>query len=144
MAIANDRESLAAELERHVKEEGEILQEYRTFSDKLAEGPLSILVDHIVTEEEMHHFLLRTMSEWLQAPPASGESLAARGIDRDEILSHTQTLQEHEKKTIMECRALKSRLSGEEGDLFETLLEAIALDSEKHQRLLAAVVKLIG
>ena len=144
MATANDRKSLAAELERHVKEEGEILQEYRAFSDKLAEGPLSILVDHIVTEEEMHHFLLRTLSEWLQDPPARGESLAALGIDRDEVLSHTQTLQEHEKKTVTECRALKSRLSGEEGDLFETLLEVIALDSEKHQRLLAAVEKLIG
>ena len=91
----------------------------------------------------MHHFLLRTLSDWLHDPPAPGENLATLGIDREEVLSCTRMLQEHEKKTILECRALQSRLSGEPGDLFETLLEAIALDSEKHQLLLAAVERLV-
>lgn len=143
MAIAKDREALAAELERHVKEEGEILDKYRAFSDKLPEGPLGVLVNHIVTEEEMHHFLLRTLSDWLSSPPTAGESLAALGIDREEMLRHTRALQEHEKKTIVECRVLKGRLVGEEREIFETLLDAIALDSEKHQRILGTVEKLL-
>jgi hypothetical protein len=142
MASPTDREALAAELERHVTEEGEILQEYRRFSDKLTEGPLSVLVDHITTEEEMHHFLFRTLADWLKAPPAPGASLAAQGIDRDEILRHTRALQEHEQQTVEACRDLKSRLAGDDRELFEALLDAIALDSEKHHRLLTAVARL--
>jgi hypothetical protein len=52
-------------------------------------------------------------------------------------------LRGHEKKTIEACRGLKSRVSGGEGELFDTILEAIASDSEKHQRLLETVEKLI-
>ena len=144
MANKNDREILAAALERHVMEEDEILQEYRKLSDKLTESPLRVLVDHIVTEEEMHHFLLRTLGDWLQTPPSQGESLESQGLDREAILRDTRALKEHEKKTVTECRELAAGLSGEEMVLFETVLEAIALDSEKHHRLLAAVEKLIG
>jgi hypothetical protein len=144
MASTIDRESLAAELERHMAEEGEILREYRALSDKLAEGPVSFLIDRIVTDEEMHHFLLHTLSDWLRTPPTPGESPAAQGVDRDAILRHTRLLKEHEKQTIKDCRDLISRLSGEEGELFETLLDAVALDSEKHHRLLSAVEKLLA
>ena len=144
MASTNDRESLAAELERHMAEEGEILREYRALSSKLAEGPVSFLIDRILTEEEMHHFLLHTLSDWLRTPPTSGGSPAAKGADRDAILRHTSLLREHEKKTIADCRGLVPRLSGEGGELYEALLEAIALDSEKHDRLLAAVEKLLA
>jgi hypothetical protein len=143
MGSAIDRESLAAGLERHVKEEGEILQEYRILADTLTEGPLSFLVDRIVTEEEMHHFLLTTMCDWLRSPPTPGASLAAQGLDREAILRRTRMLQEHEKQTVEACRDLKSRLSGADAELIETLLDALALDSEKHHRLLSAVEKLI-
>lgn len=143
MNPANEREALAAEFDRHVEEEDEILKQYHALSDKLSEGPLSVLVNHIVTDEEMHHFLLRTMADWLRTPPRAGQRVAEPGLDRDAILRHTRDLQEHEKKTIEACRDLGARLSGEERDLFKTLLDAIALDSEKHHRLLSAVEKMI-
>jgi len=144
MASTNDRESLAAELERHMEEEGEILREYRTLSSKLTEGPVSFLIDRILTEEEMHHFLLHTLSKWLRTPPTPVESPAAQGADLDAILHHTHLLQEHEQQTIEDCRDLITRLSGEGGELFEALLDAIVLDSEKHFRLLTAVEKLLA
>jgi hypothetical protein len=148
MANKIDRETLAAALERHVKEEDEILLEYRKLSDRLSgrlpQSSLSVLVDHIVTEEEMHHFLLRTLGDWLRTPPSPGASLESQGLDREAILRDTRALKEHEKKTVAECRDLVARLSGDEGEIFETVLEAIALDSEKHHRLLAAVEKLIA
>jgi hypothetical protein len=144
MKSAQEREALAAEFDRHVVEEDEILKQYHTLSDKLAEGPLSVLVNHIVTDEEMHHFLLRTMADWLRGAPTPGKSVSEQGLDREAILRHTRTLQEHEKKTIESCRELKTRLSGEERELFATILDTIALDSEKHHRLLAAVEKMIG
>jgi rubrerythrin len=144
MRSETEREQLASELDRHVEEEGEILREYHALSDKLADGPLRALVNHIVTEEEMHHFLLRTLSDWLRTPPIPDESLTARGLDRELILRHTRMLRGHERKTVDSCREMKSRLSGAEDDLFGTLLEAIALDSEKHHRLLLTVERIIG
>jgi hypothetical protein len=140
MGSADERRALADEFERHMAEEGEILKQYHALSDKLSDGRLSVLVNHIVTEEEMHHFLLRTLSDWLRSPvpPAEGHP------DRDELLRVTRRLRGHEKKTIDACRGLKSRLSGDEGDLYDAVLDSIILDSEKHNRLLATVEKLIG
>lgn len=143
MNPANEREALAAEFDRHVEEEDEILKQYHALSDKLSEGPLSVLVNHIVTDEEMHHFLLRTMADWLRTPPAPDAGRSEPGLDREAILRHTRDLREHEKKTIETCRELKTRLSGEDRELFVTILDAIAFDSEKHHRLLSAVEKMI-
>ncbi|MDH3213452.1 MAG: hypothetical protein OEM05_13295 [Myxococcales bacterium] len=140
----DEREALAAEFERHIAEEGEILEMYHSLADKLPEGPLSVLVNHIATDEEMHHFLLRTLADWLRTPPTRVENPAGPAPHSDEILRQTRTLRGHEKKTIEACRGLKSQLSGEEGELFDAILDAITLDSEKHHRLLLTVEKLVA
>ncbi len=141
---ADQREALAQQFDRHVEEEGKILEGYGTLSDKLTEGPLSVLINQIATEEEMHHFLLRTMAEWLRSPPAPIRSLAEHGLDPEALLNQTRALQEHEKQTIAECRELKPRLVGEDRAILETLLDVIALDSEKHHRILTTLEKMIG
>jgi hypothetical protein len=138
-----EREALAREFDRHQAEEGEILERYHALSDQLGKDPLGLLINHIATEEEMHHFLLGTLSDWLRTPVAPGETLSERGVDRDVLLRQTRILRGHEQKTIEACRGLQAQLSGDEGELFDTLLEAIATDSEKHKRLLAMVEKLI-
>ena len=142
MTDTNDREAVAAALERHVKEEDEILLEYRKLSDRLTESPLSVLVDHIVTEEEMHHFLLSTLCDWLRAPADAVESLSAQGVDCDAILQQAAALKQHERKTVEACRELKSRIVDDDHELFDAILEAVALDSEKHHLLLTAVERL--
>ena len=144
MGSADERKALADEFERHIAEEGDILKKYHALSDKLADGRLSVLINHISTEEEMHHFLLRTLSDWLRAPAPRAETRTGSDSDRDELLRVTRMLRGHEKKTTEACRGLKSRLSGDEGELFDAILDAIILDSEKHHRLLATVEKLIG
>ena len=138
-----ERESLAREFDRHRAEEGEILESYHALSDKLGKGLLGLLVNHIATEEEMHHFLLGTLSDWLRTPPGPEENPFEAGLDRDALLRQTRMLRGHEKKTIEACRALKSRVTGDEGEIFDAILEAIASDSEKHQRLLDTVEKRI-
>jgi len=140
----NDREALAAVLDLHVLEESAILQDYRVLSDKLTDGPLRVLVDHVVTEEEMHHFLLRTLCDWLRAPVSPVESLSVQGLDRDAILRQTEALKQHERQTAEACRELKGRIGDADHELFETILEAVALDSEKHHLLLTAVERLVG
>ena len=73
MGIDPHRESLAATFDRHAEEEGKILAEYRTLSEKLGEGPAGFLVNLILTEEEIHHLLLRTTAKCLRELPTEEE-----------------------------------------------------------------------
>lgn len=137
------REFFAQSLDRHVEAEGRILEEYRALSEKIANGPVGMLVDFILTEEEQHHFLLRTMANHLRQSLAEGAKGFEAGEVRDELLRQTQRLRGHERETISACRNLKSQLSSEEQELFDALLDVMILDSEKHERLLSAIEKMI-
>jgi hypothetical protein len=139
----NERESLAATFDRHAAEEGKILAEYRTLSEKLGDSPAGFLVSHILTEEEMHHLLLTTVAKWLREHPSSQERVVPQGVNVAALHRLTQTLQKHETETIEACRQLKSQLPPTDGDLLGTLLDVVMSDSEKHHRLLSAVEKMI-
>ena len=143
----NDREGrefFAASLDRHVEAEGRILEDYRALAEKIPDGPVGMLVDLILTEEEQHHFLLRTMAKHLrQSLTGETKGLEAKGLMRDELLRQTQRLREHERETINACGNLKSQVSSEEKELFDTLLDVMILDSEKHERLLAAIERMV-
>ena len=141
MTSNKDLESLAATFERHAEEEGKILAEYRTLAEKLGDSDAGFLVDQILTEEEMHHLLLRTMAKWLRERPANEKRTVPAQANRAELLRLTQTLRQHEQETVTASRSLKAGLSP--SDLLGTLLEAMALDSEKHHRLLLAVEELL-
>lgn len=143
MSSDTQRESLASSFERHADEEGKILTEYRALSEKLGNSAAGNLVSHILTEEELHHLLLRTLAQWMRERPTEREAAIPRAANRAELLRLTQLLQKHELETIDTCRGIKSQLVGENADLFGTLLEAMVLDSEKHHRLLGAVEKLL-
>ena len=135
----NRREALADEIERHISAEEAILKEYHVLVDQLPEGPLSILINQIATEEEMHHFLLSTLAEWLRSEPDSDPGNLLENIDRSAIAERARMLQDHEQATIDACSELKQRVQGEPEELLEALLDVLILDSRKHHRLLAAL-----
>ena len=79
------RESFVASVDRHVEAEGRILEEYRALAEKIPDGPIGMLVDLILTEEEQHHFLLRTMAKHLtcgQVQLSQGKERALAGALR--------------------------------------------------------------
>jgi len=138
------RESFAASLDRHVEAEGRILEEYRALAEKIPDSPVGMLVDLILTDEEQHHFLLRTMAKRLREPSQQrlGEEFSWV-VDRQDLVRHSQKLCTHERETIETCRQLKSQLPPEDAEFFATVLDTIILDSEKHERLLSAIEKMI-
>ena len=138
-----EREIFALNLDRHMEAEGEILEEYRTLAGKLENGPVSFLLDLILTEEEQHHFLLRTMAKRIRGTFNQDEGNELEQADRDELLRYTRRLREHEQETINTCKILKSQTLSEEGDFFDALLDSMILDSEKHERLLSVVEKMM-
>jgi hypothetical protein len=139
----NEQEYLAAKFDRHADEEGKILDEYRVLSEKLGNSSVGNLVSHILTEEELHHLLLRTMATWLRERPGEHARSLPPGANRSELLRITHKLQQHERETIDACRNLKPKASGPSAELLSTLLDAMILDSEKHHRLLAAVEQML-
>ncbi|MEE9568566.1 MAG: hypothetical protein V3W37_04200 [Candidatus Binatia bacterium] len=143
MESNNEREILAVKFDRHVEEESNVLGEYRALSEKLGDGPIGFLIDLILTEEEQHHFLLSTMTKWLRESPAEEKSVGLQGVNREELLQHTEKLRKHEQESIDAYRNLKSQLSGEDRELLDSLLDGLILDSEKHDRLLLAIEKMI-
>jgi hypothetical protein len=143
VASAKERESLAVEFERHADEEGKILLEYRDLSEKLGQSSVGSLVSHILTEEELHHLLLRTMAKWLRERPTARERAIPPDANRAELLRLTHGLQKHEQETIEACRRLKSALSDADDELLACLLEGMALDSEKHYKLLVVAEKML-
>jgi len=140
--MEREQELLAAKFDHHAQEEGKILAQYRVLAEKLGDSSAGLLVSHILTEEEMHHLLLSTMAKWLREIRTRQERAVPEGANRAELLRMTRELKQHERETINACRSLKAELSGGDGDLLGTLLDAMVLDSEKHHRMLMAVEKL--
>jgi hypothetical protein len=135
----SQRLALADEFERHIEVEDAILKEYHVLADQLPDGPLSVLINHITTEEEMHHFLLSTLAEWLRSEPETDQGSLLEGIDRTAISDRARMLQEHEQATIDACSELKEQVQDEPEELLGALLDVLILDSQKHHRLLAAL-----
>ena len=140
--VSSDTEggSLADKFDRHADDEGSIMAEYRALAEGLGESAVGMLVNQILTEEEMHHLLLRTMATWLRKPAAAAEAMRIpERADRAEILRRTQLLRLHERETIDACRRLQPQLSGALAAFLGVLLDAMILDSEKHEKLLWAI-----
>lgn len=137
------RESLAVAFERHADEEGKILAQYRTLADKLGQSPAKFLINLILTEEELHHELLRATARWLREHASAEGSTILPGGSADELLRRTEELRKHETDTIEACRSLRTELSGIGGELLVSVLDVMAMDSEKHHRLLTTVLKMI-
>ncbi len=138
-----DNETLVTTLQRHADQESEVLDRYRTLSAKLGEGPVGMLVDMILTDEEMHHLVLHTTAKWLNEPSAGASDAGLDGADRGALLQLTRELRHHEQETIDEFSALQSDLPAESGAFVACLVQTMILDSEKHHRLLGLVENLL-
>jgi len=135
------REICAAYLDQHVETESGIMEEYRSLAGPIESGPIRFLIDFILHDEERHHGLLRMMAKYLRIKNRRKKELPWV-IDRLELVRHMRKLREHERETIAACRELKDQLPSDESEFFGALLDAVILDSEKHERLLLAVERL--
>lgn len=135
------REIWAACLDQHVETESAIMEEYRALAGPIESGPIRFLIDFILHDEERHHGLLRMMAKYLRIKNRRTDKLPWV-IDRRELERRMQTLRAHEQETIVVCRDFKSQIPPDESEFFGALLDAIILDSEKHERLLLAVERL--
>ena len=136
------RELCAACLDQHVETESSIMAEYRAFAGPIESGPIRFLIDFILHDEERHHGLMRMMAKYLRIKNRPRNAMPWV-IDPHEFARHIRKLQDHERETIAACRDLKSQVPPNDSEFFSALLDALILDSEKHERLLLAVERMV-
>jgi hypothetical protein len=136
-----ERELLAVGLERLLQNQSNMVDGYRALSEMLEGIPIGLLLDWVVIEEETHHTLLINIIHSLKQIAQKGSGNSADGVEmeRDTALCWLQRLRTKEQAVVADCRALKSQVCWENGDLVSAFLDALIMDSEKHQRFLLAV-----
>lgn len=132
-------------LERLLRKERKIVEEYRALAEMLESIPVGLLLDWVVIEEEAHHTLLINI---LDTPKQTVQKRGENGADsvereRETMLCWVGRLRLKEQAVVAACRSLKGQACWENGNVVDAFLDALVRDSEKHQRFLLAVEKAI-
>ena len=72
MNAKKERELLVVGLERLLRKESKIVEEYRAFAEMLESIPVGLLLDWVVIEEEAHHTLLINIIQRSEADCTEG------------------------------------------------------------------------
>jgi hypothetical protein len=137
-----ERQLLVVGLKRLLRKKSKIVEDYRALAEMLEGIPAGLFLDWVVIEEEAHHTLLiRSLKKTTQKE--SGNCANGVEIERDTTLCWVERLKMKEQAVVADCRSLKSQACWENGDSVDALLDALVMDSEKHQRFLLAVEKAI-
>jgi len=140
-----ERELLVTGLERLLRKDSKIVEEYRALTEMLESIPVSLLLNWVVIEEEAHHTILSNIIHSLKQTVQKGSETGADGVEmeRDAMLFWVARLRMKELAVVADCRSLKSQASWENGGVVDAFLDALIMDSEKHQRFLLAVEKTV-
>jgi len=139
-------EWLLEAVERHASAEQDALAEYEFVAEASADPVIALVMRLILEDEERHHGLLRRIEatlrdalNWTHSPSALPEpALPQQPVARD-LVAITRALVEEERTGARMMRDLAQREKGIDAGLDSLLLEMMAMDSEKHARLLQFV-----
>ena len=140
-----ERELLAVALGRLLQNKSKIVDDYLGLAEMLDDVPVGLLLDWVAIEEEAHHTLLRKIIQSLKQTSQKERGDGTNGVEteRETVLCWVKRLETKEQKIVAVCRALKSQACWETDDLADAFLDAVVMDSKKHQRFLIAVEKAI-
>ena len=108
-------------------------------------SPVVLLVDWVIAEGEAYQNILRAILKDLKQPRQEQKEKESKtggsGVE-DRILFWTEKLRLYEERFAADCLYLKSQACWEGGELLDAVLDAMVMDSKKHQRLLLALEKI--
>jgi hypothetical protein len=145
MNAPKERELLVMGLEKLLRKQNKIVDDYRALAEILEGIPVGLLLDWVVIEQEAHHTLLINIIHALKQTAQKGSEHGADGVEteRETVLCWVKRLRTKEQAVVAACHSLKSQACWENGEVADAFLDALVMDSEKHQRLLLAVEKAI-
>ena len=141
MNVKKERELLVVALEKLLHTKSAIVEDYLALAEMLDGIPAGLLLDWVVIEEEAHHTLLINILHSLKQIKQQGRGSGADDVEleRESMLCWIERLKMKEQKIGTVCRALKSQTGCGTGNAVDAFLDAVIMDSEKHQRFLLAV-----
>lgn len=133
-------------VERHARAEQDALQQYEEIGRASGDPVVALVMRLILDDEQRHHGLLKRMQatlsdalNWTHSPDALPLSTTPREPVTGELAAAAQVLIEEEHTGAKHLRTLAHQQKGIDDGLPSLLLEMMALDSEKHARLLQFV-----
>jgi hypothetical protein len=130
-------------LDKHGREEAELLERYQRFIDESEPPAVRYLVGLIVEDEQRHHRVLEDLANTIawaslkESPEQVVPSLPARFRGDAAFRSETQNLLRHELRDRAQLRKLRRRLRTY-GDVasWDLLIDLMRSDTAKHIRIL--------
>ncbi len=141
-------EQLLDAFEMHVASEAESVEEYRRLAENSSDQTVALLMGVVLEDEKRHHKLLERMAasirnslRWSSRDEAllSGPVHDAAPVEETVAAMRGFIREEHDGARRMRELARMGKNIGD--GLFTLLLETIAIDSEKHERILRFVLK---
>lgn len=137
-------EEMLAQFSAHERHEQEFLNDYRDIVERHDNPLVKFLLQLIITDEEKHHEVVRTMTSALQTDltgiKGGGAEMPKLGTlseaEKDQMLALTAEFIQAEAQTIKEYKALMKRSKGYHKGLLVLLIKTIIHDSEKHMMIL--------
>ncbi|NQU69097.1 MAG: hypothetical protein HQ514_01030 [Rhodospirillales bacterium] len=137
-------EEMLGQFSAHERHEQEFLNDYRGIVDRHDNPLVKFLLQLIISDEEKHHEVVRTMTSALQTDltgiRGGGADMPKLGAlseqEKDDLLDLTGEFIRAEAQTIKEYKALMKRSKGYHKGLLVLLIKTIIHDSEKHMMIL--------
>jgi hypothetical protein len=140
-------EWLVDAVERHAQAESQALEQYEYLATASRDPIIALVMRLILEDEERHHGLLKRIEStlrdavnWTHSPdalPNTAPEQPEASFSDLERLTHELIDEEHTGAKYI--RELARKEKGIDGGLHSLLLETMALDSEKHARMLQFV-----
>jgi hypothetical protein len=134
-------------VERHAQAESDALEQYEYLGNASGDPVIALVMRLILEDEERHHGLLKRIEaslrdalNWTHSPNAlPNEEPEKPTVSPAELAQLTRELINEEHTGARYIRDLAHKEKGIDGGLHSLLLEMMAIDSEKHARMLQFV-----
>ena len=136
--------------ESHIAAETDTVREYRRLADTSPDPAVRLLMQLVLEDEERHHGLLERMAArirntlyWTHSAGALPTGSGPTGENARQELRAIERFARQEQEGVRHLRELARRDGDLHNGLFGLLLETMAMDSEKHQRILRFMYALV-
>jgi hypothetical protein len=141
-------EDVLAAVDHHVAEEAESVAAYRRLAEASGDPVVALLMRLVVDDEDHHHDLLVRIAATVRSILTRADSLdtlpraeVVTGTPTKELIAVTRAFIREERDGARQLRTLALKTSGLNAGLPKLLLETMALDSDKHERILRFILR---